>query len=395
MLSDQREMSVPYAYTVKNISARKGTTTLTAGGMALVVYVFAAMLMVAEGLEKTLIGTGNVDNVVVIRRGSDAEIQSAVERDQAAIISSLPEIGTDGSGNRMLSKELIVLVGLPKRGTDRPSNVTVRGLSDAGLRLRSQVKIAKGRMFRTGSSEVVVGKGISEAFRSAGIGGRLKLGAREWTVVGILDAGSTGFDSEIWGDVGQLMQAFRRETYSSVVFRLKDGRGFDKVAARIDSDQRLTHRAVRETAFYAAQSKTMADFLRIFGITLSLIFSTGAVIGATITMHSAVASRTTEIATLRAIGFQRMSVLVAFLAESLLLGFAGGVVGLVLASGMQFLTISTMNLQTFSELAFSLRLTPAIVVESLVFAVAMGFVGGFLPALRAARLNIIDALRAG
>jgi putative ABC transport system permease protein len=295
----------------------------------------------------------------------------------------------------MLSKELIVLVGLPKRGTDRPSNVTVRGLSDAGLRLRSQVKIAKGRMFRTGSSEVVVGKGISEAFRSAGIGGRLKLGAREWTVVGILDAGSTGFDSEIWGDVGQLMQAFRRETYSSVVFRLKDGRGFDKVAARIDSDQRLTHRAVRETAFYAAQSKTMADFLRIFGITLSLIFSTGAVIGATITMHSAVASRTTEIATLRAIGFQRMSVLVAFLAESLLLGFAGGVVGLVLASGMQFLTISTMNLQTFSELAFSLRLTPAIVVESLVFAVAMGFVGGFLPALRAARLNIIDALRAG
>ena len=387
-------MAVPYAYTFKNLSARKLTTALTAGGMALVVYVLATMLMLAEGLEKTLITTGSSDNIVVVRQGSGSEIQSTIEREQASIIGGFPEIATDYTGERLVSKEAVVLVGLPKRSTGKPSNVTVRGLSQTGLQLRPQVQITKGRLFRPGSSEIVVGKGIADGFRSARVGDRLKLADRDWTIVGQIDAGSTGFNSEIWADADQLMQAFRRNAYSSVLFKLSDTRVASEVTDRIENDQRLAHRAVRETAFYAEQSTTMAGFLRNFGLILSVIFSTGAIIGATITMHATVAGRTTEIATLRAIGFQRKHILVAFLGEALLLGLVGGIVGLVLASTMQFLTISTMNWQTFSELAFSLVLTPSVMFKSLAFGVLMGFVGGFFPASSAARLNIIDALRA-
>lgn len=249
-------------------------------------------------------------------------------------------------------------------------------------------------MFRPGTSEIVAGRAIAGGFRGAALGDTLHFAQRDWTVVGVFDAGRTGFDSEIWGDAEQMLQAFRRTVFSALVFRLTDSGRFDAVKSAIESDPRLTLEAKRETRFYADQSEAMSKFISYLGTTISAIFSIGAIIGAMITMYASVASRTAEIGTLRALGFSRGAVLAAFLGEALLLGLLGGVVGLVAASFMQVLSISTTNFQTFAELAFRFVLTPTIVVASLAFALVMGLVGGALPAARAARLKIVDALRA-
>jgi putative ABC transport system permease protein len=387
-------MKIPFSYTFRNLWARKLTTLLTAGGMALVVFVFATVLMLEEGLRKTLVDTGSYDNVVVTRRSSQTEVQSAVDRVQAAIIESQPEVAFGADGERLTSKETVVLVNLNKRDSGKPTNVMIRGVAAHGLTLRPQVKIVEGRTFRPGSSEIIAGRSTAERFKGAGLGETLWFGLREWRVVGTFDAGKSGFDSEIWGDADQLMQAFRRPVYSVVLFKLNDPERFADIKARLENDQRLTVEAKRENLYYAEQSQVLANFIRYLGLTLSIIFSVGAVIGAMITMYASVASRTAEIGTLRALGFRKRSILAAFLLESVLLGMVGGCVGLFLASFMQFFTISTMNWQSFSELAFSFTLTPDIAVRTLLFALIMGVVGGFLPAIRAARLSIIDALRA-
>jgi len=391
-------MQVPISYSLRNLWTRKLTTVLTAGGMALVVFVFAAVLMLDEGLRKTLVDTGSSDNVVVTRRASGTEVQSGIDRVPAAIVESLPQVALGAGGERQMSKELVVLISLNKRqsggGAEKPANVIIRGVSPMGRMLRPQVNIVNGRMFRAGSNEIVAGKAIAERFVNAGLGESLRFAGREWVVVGVFDAARSGFDSEIWGDVDQLMQAFRRPVYSSLIFRLNDGGQFAAVQAAIEGDQRLTLEAKRETQFYADQSEALSTFIRILGLSLSVIFSIGAVIGAMITMYAAVASRTAEIGTLRALGFRQRSILTAFLLESLFLSLLGGLIGLFLASFMQLFTISTMNWQSFSELAFSFTLNAAIVAKSLAFALLMGLIGGFLPATRAARMNIVDALRA-
>ncbi len=249
-------------------------------------------------------------------------------------------------------------------------------------------------MFQPGTSEVITGRAIADGFRGAGVGETLRFASRDWTVVGVFDAERTGFDSEIWGDAEQFLQAFRRVGFSALLFRLADPERFDAVKEVIESDPRLTLEAKRETRFYADQSESLARFIFYLGTTISIIFSIGAIIGAMITMYASVASRTAEIGTLRALGFSRGSILIAFLGESLLLGLLGGVIGLVCAAFMQTLSISTTNFQTFAEIAFRFALTPDIVLSALAFALVMGFIGGFLPAARAARLKIVDALRA-
>jgi ABC-type antimicrobial peptide transport system permease subunit len=387
-------MTIPWSYIARNVAARKLTTALTAGGMALVVYVFATVLMLAAGLERTLVATGQDDNVVVIRRAAQTEVQSGVDRVQAGIVESLPDIAVGGDGQKLVSKETVVLINLPKRDSNKPSNVVIRGVTPIGLELRPQVKLVEGRMFRSGTAEVIAGRSIATRFQGAGLGETLRFASRDWTVVGVFDGGRTGFDSEIWGDSEQMLQAFRRLAFSALVFRLADTGRFDAVKAQIETDPRLTLEAKRESRFYADQSEMLSKFISILGTTISIIFSIGAVIGAMITMYASVASRTAEIGTLRALGFPRSAILAAFLVEALLLGAIGGVVGLVAASFMQALAISTTNFQTFAELAFSFALTPGIVAASLAFALAMGFVGGFLPATRAARMKIVDALRA-
>lgn len=387
-------MGIPYSYSLRNLWTRRLTTVLTASGMALVVFVFAATLMLAEGLRKTLVATGSFDNAVVLRKSSNAEVQSAVDRLQASIIESQPEIALTDKGQPLLAKELVVLINLPKRTNNKPANVVIRGISPRSLLLRPQVRLSVGRMPRPGSAEVIAGRSISERFQGGGIRETVRFGMRNWTVVGTFDAGNTGFSSEIWGDVEQLMQAFRRPVYSSVIFKLRDPREFETFKTRVESDPRLTVEVKREQTFYEEQSAVMAKFLRILGLTLTITFSLGAVIGAMITMYAAVAQRVTEIGTLRAIGFQKGSILAAFVLESLFLGLIGGSVGLFLASFLQLITVSTMNWQTFAELAFSFTLTASIASKSIAFSLFMGLVGGFLPAVRAARMNIIEALRA-
>jgi putative ABC transport system permease protein len=387
-------VKIPLVYVARNLWARRLTTVLTAGGLALVVFVFATVLMLDAGLKRTLVTTGEYDNVVVIRKGSQTEIQSGISRYQADAIETHPAVALGGDGKPLAAKESVVLISLLRRGDNRPSNVPVRGTSAVGLALRPQVQVRAGRMFRPGTSEIVVGSSIAARFDSAALGARMSFAQREWTVVGIFDAGGSGFDSEVWGDVDQLMQAFRRNAYSSMVVRLARPDLFERFRSDIDTDPRLSNESKREQIFYSDQSKALSTFITVLGLTLSIIFSIGAMIGAMITMYASVANRVGEIGTLRALGFKRRAVLGAFLAESLLLGLVGGAAGLVLASFMQQASFSTINFQTFADLSFRFIMTPEVALKSMLFALLMGLLGGFLPAIRAARLNIVDALRA-
>ena len=369
---------------------------MTVTGVALVVFVFSAVLMLASGLQKTLVATGSDDNAILLRQSAESESLSSVTIDETNIIASQPEVALGTDGKPMVTKEVMTMINLVKKGAhpDDLSNVTVRGVSPAGVMLRPQVKISSGRMFNFGSSEVIVAEQTANRFEGLKLGGSVRFGGRNWTIVGLFDAGSTGFASEIWGDKDQIMQAFNRQAYSDMVFRLKDNASFASLKAKIAADPRLNDlKVLREKEFYAGESETLATFIRFLGLVVTIIFSFGAMIGAMITMYAAVANRTVEIGTLRALGFRRRSVLTAFLIESLFLALIGGAIGLVIASFMQLVTVSTTNFTTFSEIAFSFAMTPSIVISALIFAVVMGFVGGFLPSFRAARLDIISALR--
>jgi putative ABC transport system permease protein len=289
----------------------------------------------------------------------------------------------------------VVIINLNKLGGDGISNVTVRGVEEAAFQLRPQVKIVEGRMFRWGAREVIAGAGITKRFVGAQIGEKIKFGGDVWTVVGLFDANGSGFDSELWGDLNQIADAFRRSSFSTVTVRMKDPDDLAGITRAFEGDNRLQYFvAKREKKYFEEQSEMMATFIRILGIFITVIFSTGSTIGAMITMYGSVANRTTEIGTLRALGFFRRSILLAFLLESLSLALAGGLLGLGIASVLQFFTISTLNFGSFSELAFSFALSPSIVASALGFSLLMGLIGGFLPALRAARLDIIQALRA-
>jgi ABC-type lipoprotein release transport system permease subunit len=361
--------------------------------MALVVFVFAATLMLGEGLNRTLVATGSYDNVIMTRTSANSEVQSAVERGQAAIVESRPEVAIGANGAPLLVKELVVIINLLRRDSGQSANIVVRGTNDVALQLRPQVRLIAGRLPQPGSSEVVAGASIARRFQGGGLGETVRFALRDWQVVGVFDAGTTAFNSELWGDVDQLMAAFRRPVYSSLTFRLREAGLFPDLKTELESDPRLTLEARRETRYYADQSEAMAKFLRILGLTLTVVFSLGAIIGAMITMYAAVAGRTSEIGTLRALGFTRPEILIAFIAEALLLGGVGGIGGVAGASLLQFLTINTLNWQTFSEFSFGFILTPAIAMQSLLFALVKGLLGGILPALRAARMTIVEALR--
>ncbi|MBI4549135.1 MAG: ABC transporter permease [Ignavibacteriae bacterium] len=388
-------MAIPLTYTWRNLWTRRITTILTLVGIALVVFVFAAVLMLAYGVEKTLVDTGSDDNVIAIRRAAHAELMSQIGREAANVIETQPEVALSSDGKPLVTKEVYVVINLLKRETNDLSNVSVRGISPTAMQLRKQVQLTNGRMFQFGTREIIVASNITERFQGCEIGKQLRFGDDQWTIVGHFDGQGSGFDSEIWGDVDQLMPAFGRPVYSSVTFRLRNLDDFDAVKSRVQEDPRTQHVELkRERQFYKEQSQLMADFIRILGIIVTIIFSIGAMIGAMITMYAAVANRTIEVGTLRSLGFRRRSVLTAFLIESILLSIIGGAMGVALASFMSFVQISTVNFGTFSELAFGFKMSPQIVVQSMIFAIVMGIAGGFLPSVRAARLNIVNALRA-
>jgi ABC-type lipoprotein release transport system permease subunit len=388
-------MKIPFSYIWRSLWARRLTTLLTVGGVALVVFVFAGVLMLARGLQATLVDTGAADNVIVLRRSATSELVSQVDRTVAGIVDAQPEVTAATDGRPLVSKELMLVIGLKRKQTNALANVSVRGVSPHAFELRPGVRITEGRPFQFGTHEVVIARNIARRFEGAAMGADLSFAGDHWTVVGLFDAGGTGFDSEIWGDAEQLMQAAGRPVFSSMTFRLRDTAQLAAVKARLQADPRTQYAELKpERQYYREQSEGMATFIRTLGLVVTTIFSIGAMIGAMITMYAAVANRVIEVGTLRALGFQRRSVLTAFLVESVLLAVIGGLVGVALASLLSFARVSTMNFSSFSEIGFGFSLSAGVILGALAFALVMGVVGGFLPAVRAARLNIVNALRA-
>lgn len=389
-------MKVPFKYVFRSLLTRRLTTGITVLGVAMVVFVFAAVLMLANGIRQTLVATGSADNVLIARKAANGEISSIILNDTYGIITSLPQVAKTSDGKPIATGDVVVIINLTKFGTNGGmSNVTVRGVEKAAFDLRPQVKLAEGRMFNWGAREVIVGSSVAKRFEGAQVGSVLRFAGDSWTVVGRFETGGTGFDSEVWGDLNQLQDAFRRgASHSTITFRLASPDQLDALKDAFAKDNRLQEYEVKtERQFFEDQSEFMSIFITALGIFITVFFSVGAVIGAMITMYAAVANRTVEIGTLRALGFKRRSVLTAFLLESLLITIIGAVAGLILASFLQFLRVSTLNFGSFSELEFSFALSSQTIIFSLVFALMMGLVGGFLPSIRAARLNIVNALR--
>jgi putative ABC transport system permease protein len=387
-------MRIPFKYTFRSLFTRRLTTAITVVGITLVVFVFAAVLMMANGIRRTLVSTGDERNVLVARKGSNGEISSIIPSETANIILALPQVARDVDGRAIASGDAVVIINLDRFGGGQ-SNLAVRGVSSKAFELRPQVKLREGRMLTWGAREIIVGAAVAKRFRGAQIGSEIKFGGDQWRIVGLFETDGSGFDSEMWVDAQQLQDAFRRGgSYSTVTFRLSEGQTIESVRRTFSEDNRLQQFEPKtERSFFEEESEMMATFIRILGIFVTVIFSFGAVIGATITMYAAVANRTVELGTMRALGFRRRSVLISFMAESLLIALAGGLLGVVLASFLQFFSVSTLNFGSFSELEFSFALSPSIIIASLVFSLSMGLVGGFAPAVRASRLNIVNALR--
>ncbi len=389
-------MKIPLKYSIRNFMTRKLTTGITVVGIMLVVFVFSAVLMMAYGIQKTLIATGSDDNIKITRKASNGEISSLIDGETQNVIKTLPYIAKRPDGKQVISNEPVVIINLEKK-TGGLSNITVRGVSEPVFQLRPNVTLIQGRMFRFGVRELIVGQSITKRFIGAQIGSQIRFAGDQWTVVGIYSSDGSGFDSEIWGDALQLLNSFNRgSTVSSITAKLESPELFEKFKSAFDADRRLQQFEVKsERKFFEEQSEAMSMFIRILGIFITVIFSFGSIIGAMITMYAAVANRTVEIGTLRSLGFKRRNILSAFLMESLTIAFVGGLLGILLASLLQFFSISTLNFTSFSELEFSFALSPSIIISALLFSFFMGFVGGFLPSVRAARMNIVNALREG
>jgi putative ABC transport system permease protein len=388
-------MKVPFKYMLKNFKNRKISTGITIAGITLVIFVFSAVLMLAYGVRKTLASTGSEDNVVVTRKGANGEISSIIGGDTQDIVSALPFIAKDTSGLSIISDQPVVVINL-NTPDGALNNVTVRGVNAGTIfELHPGVKIVQGRMFNPSLRELIVGQSVAKRYSETRIGGSIKLAGDRWKVVGIFDANGSGFDSEIWGDYRQVQEAFHRGSYiSSITLKLNSASDFQQFKEAFSTDKRLSEfEPTQEPEYFAEQSESLTTFIKALGIFVTVIFSIGAAIGAMITMYGEVANRTVEIGTMRALGFRRRSILTVFLSEAILISLIGGVIGVILASFLQFISITTMNYTSFSDLTFSFAMNPAIVRSSLIFAVVMGFVGGFLPSARASRLNIVNALR--
>jgi putative ABC transport system permease protein len=388
------QMKIPLAYTWRSLWSRRVTTALTLGGVALVVFVFCAVLMLANGLQQTLVESGSDENAIVLRKGANSEVVSQISHDATNIVKAEPEVARLPDARPFASSEICVIINLRKNYTNDMGNIAVRGISPEGVGLRPAVRITEGRMFTFGTTEVIVGANITKNFQGCEIGKTLRFGEASWKIVGHFDAEGSAFDSQIWADQDQIGSAFGRPVYSTLTVRLTSPSALEAFKARVEGDPRLSSLSVKgEKQFYLEQSAMLATLIRVLGLVITTIFSIGAIFGALITMYAAVANRTVEIGTMRAIGFRRRSILWAFLVESVILSLIGGALGVGLASLMSFVQISTTNFGSFSELAFGFALSSPIVLTSLVFAVFMGILGGFAPAFRAARLNILAALR--
>ena len=385
---------IPLAYNVRSILRRRFSAFATAAGLGLVVFVFAAVLMLARGVQETLKSTGSRDNAIVLRKGSTSELTSFLPRDAAKTFAADPTVAIEG-GRPVASPELFVIFQLQRADGNGTANVGFRGVTKDGWELlRSKsIKVVEGRLPQWATSEVMLGRSTVGRYKGARVGDSISIARRQWLVVGIFDAGGSGFDSEVWADADQIADAARRTGYSIVTVKLKDPSEFDGLRATVDADPRWNLEAKREDLFYEEAAGPMATFIQVLGTVIAVFFAFGATLGAMITMYAQVATRVREVGTLRALGFRRRSVLGSFLVESLILALLGSVAGCILASLLGAATFTTTNFGSFTEIKFRFHFAPEIALKATVFAVLMGLFGGLLPAARAAGLQIAEATK--
>lgn len=387
-------MAIPLTYNVRSLKARWTSSVVAVLGIAGTVGVFVAMLSLARGFKATLIASGSAHNAIVRRAGATSEMESVVTLDQVRVIEDAPGVER-GSGGPLVSAEVVVVAAFPLKSTGTDANVQVRGVSPKVLAVRDSVRIIAGRFFQPGLNELVVGKNVAHSYIGFELGKTVRFGGGTWNVVGVFNAGGSAFDSELWCDANVLNQVYQRpqNLFQSVTVRLVSPEALSKFRNALTSDPRVTVQVDREVDYYEKQSRQMTTLIVVLGTIVALVMGIGAVFGALNTMYSAVAERSREIATMRALGFGIGSVVMSFVFEALCIALVGGVLGCVAVLPLNGLTTGAMNWQTFSHLAFAFRVTPLLLVLGLIFALLMGLVGGVPPAIRAARQRIAVALR--
>jgi putative ABC transport system permease protein len=386
-------MAIPIKYNIRNLKLRKGLTIMTALGIALTVTTAVFLMALLAGLDRAFVKSGDPLNVLVLRKGSQAELSGGFDASLFPTLKELPGIAKDSKGEPMASGEWVVVIVLPRKDGTGEVNVSVRGMMPDGLELRPNVKLIEGRWFSQGQREVTVGRNIHSRFSGTNVGDTLDFGKGKWTVVGIFDAGGTAYDSEIWSDVNQMAPDFDRTGgYSSAYLRATDPVAADALKNRVSDDQRLKLDGSLETEYFAKQTSSGGP-IKFVGTFVAFIMAIGSIFAAMNTMYAAVAYRGREIATLRVIGFSRPSILTSFVLESLLLSLLGAILGVVLMLPFNGMTTGVGNQLTFSEMVFSLQLTWRVAAYAILFGVIMGVLGGLAPAWHAARQNILNALR--
>jgi putative ABC transport system permease protein len=388
---------IPLSYNVRSLMVRKTTTFATAGGIALVVFVLAAALMLSEGVRKTLVAGGRTDNVIVTRKGADNEMSSSIESKSVSLILATPGVKKDEAGNALGGGEVVVVIAQDRLGgkPGEVTNILVRGVNDNVLKMRPDARIIEGRPAKPGTDECIIGEGLVGKYKGMTIGDKFDLKKnRPVTVVGVFEAGGSSFESEVWVNLETARTSFGREgLVSSVTARLDSPAKFDAFKATIETDKQLLLEGRRETKYYQDQSQGTALFISIMGTIIAVFCATGATLGAMNTMFAAVAQRRREVGTLRALGFSKFQILFSFVMESSVLALAGGLVGLGLAMLLTLTRVSMMNFQTWQEISFSFTATPEIMLTSIIAGAGMGIVGGLLPAFKAAGVSPIEAMR--
>ncbi len=387
-------MAIPLSYNLNSLRLRWTSTVVAVLGIAGTVGVFVAVLSMARGFKATLVSSGSARNAIVLRGGATAEMMSGIGLDQERVIEDAPGVARGPSGP-LVSPEVVVVATFPLKATGTDANVQVRGLSPKALEVRDNIKVVAGRFFRPGLNELVVGRNVARTYAGFAQGHTVSFGGGTWMVVGTFDAGGSAFDSEIWCDANVLDAVYKRpaNVFQSVTARLTSPAAFTTFKDALTSDPRVTLEASRELDYYDKQSRALTTLIQVLGTMVALVMGVGAVLGALNTMYSAVAERSREIATMRAVGFGTGSVVTSFVFEALCIALVGGALGCLGVLPLNGLTTGTMNWQTFSHLAFAFRITPALLVAGLVFALLMGLAGGVPPAVRAARARVAVALR--
>jgi putative ABC transport system permease protein len=387
-------MAIPIVYNFRSVRARWTSTIVAVLGIAGTVGVFIAMLSLAHGFKATLVASGARDNALIMRSGSPSEMMGAVNLDTVRVVEDAPGVARSSNGP-LVTAEVVVIAPFPLLATGTDANVQIRGVSAKALEVRPNVKIVEGRFIQPGLNELIVGRNVAHTYQGLSLGSMAKFGGGNWRVVGVFDAGGSAFDSEVWCDAHILNQVYQRpeNIFQSITAHLTSADALAQFKDSVTADPRVNVDVTREVDYYEKQSRTLTKLITVLGTIVASVMAIGAIFGALNTMYSAVAERSREIATMRALGFGGASVVVSFLIEALFISALGGAVGCLAVLPLNGFTTGAMNFQTFSHLAFAFQISPALMASGIVFALLMGVLGGLPPAVRAARRPVASALR--